>query len=68
MNIDGALGCLASDLGIDWRLARALIITPRAVGLAAHAFEEQTREPGWRQITLDQVEYDGPPVQPLDPT
>jgi hypothetical protein len=33
---------------------------PRTAGLFAHAFEESVREPGWRQITLDQVEYDGP--------
>jgi citrate synthase/citryl-CoA lyase len=61
-NIDAAIGAIISDLGFDWRLARAFIVIPRTAGLFAHAFEEQTREPGWRQITLDQIEYDGVPL------
>ena len=44
-------------------LARAFIVVPRTAGLFAHAFEESVREPGWRQITLDQVEYDGPALR-----
>jgi len=60
-NIDAAVGAIISDMGFDWRLARAFIVVPRTAGLFAHAFEESVREPGWRQITLDQVEYDGPP-------
>lgn len=59
-NIDAAVGAIISDLGFDWRLARAFIVVPRTAGLFAHAFEESVREPGWRQITLDQIEYDGP--------
>lgn len=59
-NIDAAIGAIISDMGFDYRLARAFVVIPRTAGLYAHAFEEQVREPGWRQITLDQVEYDGP--------
>jgi citrate synthase len=59
-NIDSAIGAIASDLGFDWRLARALLVIPRTAGLFAHAHEEMTREPGWRQIPMDQIEYDGP--------
>ena len=59
-NIDAAVGAIISDMGFDWRLARAFIVVPRTAGLFAHAFEESVREPGWRQISLDQVEYDGP--------
>ena len=59
-NIDAAVGAIISDLGFDWRLARAFIVVPRTAGLFAHALEESEREPGWRQITLDQIEYDGP--------
>lgn len=59
-NIDAAIGAIISDMGFDWRVARAFIVVPRTAGLFAHALEEQTREPGWRQITLDQIEYDGP--------
>ncbi len=59
-NIDSAIGAIASDLGFDWRLARALLVIPRTAGLFAHAHEEMTREPGWRQVPMDQIEYDGP--------
>lgn len=59
-NIDAAIGAIISDMGFDWRVARAFIVVPRTAGLFAHAFEESIREPGWRQITLDQIEYDGP--------
>lgn len=59
-NIDAAIGAIAADLGLDWRLARALLVIPRTAGLFAHAHEEMTREPGWRQVPMDQIEYDGP--------
>lgn len=59
-NIDSAIGAIASDLGLDWRLARALLVIPRTAGLFAHAHEEMTREPGWRQVPADQIGYDGP--------
>jgi citrate synthase len=60
LNIDGVLGALVSDLGFPWQLARLFIVTPRAVGLAAHSIEEMTREGGWRHIPIAQVSYDGP--------
>ena len=62
-NIDAAIGAIISDLGFDWRLARAFIVIPRTAGLFGHAYEESQREAGWRQITLDQVEYDGVPLR-----
>lgn len=60
INLDGAMAAVMSDLGIDWRLARALIAVPRGMGLAAHANEESIREPGWRHVPLSVVTYDGP--------
>lgn len=59
-NIDSAIGAIALDLGLDWRLARALLVIPRTAGLFAHAHEEMMREPGWRQVPMDQIGYDGP--------
>lgn len=59
LNIDGAMGAIVSDLGFDWRLARAFVMTPRSMGLAAHALEELDREGGWRHIPMDEVTYDG---------
>ncbi len=60
VNIDGGIGACVCDLGIDWRLARAFVCIPRTAGLFAHCYEELVREPGWRQIKLDQIQYDGP--------
>lgn len=66
LNIDGAMGAILSDLGFDWRLARAFIVAPRMIGLAAHAVEEMDRHGGWRHIPLDDVSYDGPMDRELD--
>ena len=67
-NIDATIGAIAADLGLDWRLARALLVIPRTAGLFAHAFEEAVREPGWRQIAEDQIGYDGPPSRTMEHT
>ena len=65
MNQDGALGALGLDMGLDWRLLRALAFMPRSAGLAVHALEEMTRESGWRHVPDEAVSYDGPPLRPL---
>jgi citrate synthase len=59
LNGDGAIGAIALDLGIDWRLVRALIFVPRSAGLAVHAVEEMVREKGWRHTPEDEIHYDG---------
>jgi citrate synthase len=64
-NIDGVISGIISDLGISWQYGRAFFIIPRAVGLAAHAVEETTRERPFRVIDLDDVAYDGPPEREL---
>ena len=67
INIGGSSGAVISELGIEWRLARAFMITPRSVGIAAHAWEEMTRERGWRIIANEEeVLYDGPTQRKLD--
>lgn len=65
MNQDGALGALGLDLGLPWRLIRALAFVPRSAGLAVHAVEEMTREAGWRHVPDEEIDYDGPPARPL---
>jgi citrate synthase len=59
-NIDGAISGIISDLEIPWQYGRAFFIVPRAVGLAAHAVEETTRERVFRAIDMNDVAYDGP--------
>lgn len=58
INIDGACSACMSDLGLDWRYARALICTSRSTGLGAHIVEEKIRERGWRKP--GGYTYDGP--------
>ena len=65
MNQDGALGALGLDMGLDWRLLRALAFVPRSAGLSVHALEEMTRESGWRHVPDEEITYDGPARRPL---
>jgi citryl-CoA lyase len=65
MNIDGAMGALLLELGLDWRLGKAFYVIGRAPGLVAHVFEEQTRERPYRDVGWENVEYDGPDRRPL---
>jgi citrate synthase len=65
MNVDGAMGALLLELGLDWRLGKAFYVIGRSPGLVAHVFEEQTRERPYRDVGWDNVEYDGPDPRPL---
>jgi citrate synthase len=60
LNVDGAMGALLLELGLDWRLGKAFYVIGRASGLVAHVFEEQTRERPYRDIGWENVGYEGP--------
>lgn len=49
VNATGALGALASELGIPWKLCRGLAVIGRAIGLVGHIAEE-IRDPLAREI------------------
>lgn len=49
VNATGALGALASEMGIPWRLCRGLAVIGRSIGLVGHIAEE-IRNPLGREI------------------
>lgn len=60
MNVDGAIGALLCDLGIDARLGKAFFITARSAGYAAHAHEQVTQERPFKAAEHTEITYTGP--------
>jgi citryl-CoA lyase len=65
MNVDGAMGALLLELGLDPRLGKAFYVIGRSPGLVAHVFEEQTRERPYRDVGWENVAYEGPDPRSL---
>ncbi|HUL67264.1 MAG TPA: citryl-CoA lyase [Burkholderiaceae bacterium] len=51
VNVSGAIGAVASELGLDWRICRGIGVVARSIGLVAHLFEE-IRNPLARELWL----------------
>lgn len=66
INIDGVSAALLSDLDLDPRLARPILMTPRTLSLAAHFMEEEDQGSKWRHVPSSQVHYTG--TQPQAPS
>ncbi|MBX3358802.1 MAG: citryl-CoA lyase [Phycisphaeraceae bacterium] len=60
INVDGAIGAILADLGLDPRVYNGIFIIARAPGLVAHVAEEQSRERPMRRIDPVNHAYDGP--------
>lgn len=64
INVDGAIGAILADLGLDPRVFNGIFMIARTPGLVAHVTEEQTREKPMRRIDPVNHAYDGPMEQP----
>ena len=61
INVDGVIGAVIADMGLDPSVAKALFIFGRLMGLSAHYFEEVTTQPVMRTINFREAVYRGAP-------
>jgi len=60
INVDGAIGAILVDLGMNPAAFNGIFMIARAPGLVAHVIEEQAREKPMRRIDPVNHGYDGP--------
>jgi citrate synthase len=65
INVDGAIGAILADLGMNLAAFNGIFMIARTPGLIAHVIEEQTREKPMRRIDPVNHGYDGPPSRSL---
>jgi succinyl-CoA synthetase alpha subunit len=65
INVDGAIGAILADLGMNLAAFNGIFMIARTPGLIAHVLEEQSREKHMRRIDPVNHGYDGPPPRPL---
>jgi succinyl-CoA synthetase alpha subunit len=65
INVDGAIGAILADLGMNLAAFNGIFMIARTPGLIAHVIEEQTRERPMRRIDPVLHGYDGPPARSL---
>jgi len=59
INVDGVIGAIVADMGLDPAMAKAFFIYGRIAGLSAHYFEEVASQPRMRQINFAEGIYKG---------
>jgi len=65
LNVDGAIGALLCELQFPVEVSNFFFILPRTAGMAAHYWEETTRERPMRRVDYARAEYDGPEPRSL---
>ena len=65
INVDGAIGAILADLGMNPAAFNGIFMIARTPGLIAHVIEEQTREKPMRRIDPVNHGYDGPSTGPF---
>jgi len=66
INVDGAIGAILADLGMNPAAFNGIFMIARTPGLIAHVIEEQTREKPMRRIDPVKHGYDGPAPRSLN--
>jgi citrate synthase len=61
INVDGAIGAILADLGMNPAAFNGIFMIARTPGLVAHVIEEQGREKPMRRMDPVKHGYDGPP-------
>src|SRR5438067_3403125 len=65
INVDGAIGAILADLGMDPASFNGIFMIARTPGLIAHVLEEQSREKPMRRIDPVKHGYDGAPPRKI---
>jgi succinyl-CoA synthetase alpha subunit len=65
INVDGAIGAILADLGMNPAAFNGIFMIARTPGLVAHVIEEHNREKPMRRIDPVNHGYDGPPARRL---
>src|SRR5216117_2946229 len=65
INVDGAIGAILADLGMNPAAFNGIFMIARTPGLVAHVIEEQAREKPMRRIDPVNHGYDGPPPRKI---
>src|SRR5438552_3035864 len=66
INVDGAIGAILADLGMNPAAFNGIFMIARTPGLIAHVIEEQTREKPMRRIDPVNHGYDGPAARTIN--
>ena len=66
INVDGAIGAILADLGMNPAAFNGIFMIARTPGLIAHVIEEQIREKPMRRIDPVNHGYDGPPPRKIE--
>ena len=59
VNVDGVIGAIVADMGLDPRVAKAAFVLGRIAGLSAHYFEEIDTQPQMRRVDFSRAVYTG---------
>jgi citrate synthase len=60
INVDGVIGAVVADLGLEPVMAKVIFIYGRIAGLSAHYFEEVATQKPMRKVDFTKAVYSGP--------